>query len=300
MAAELIGILVALVSAASWAAGAILLKPFAERLPASALAFAKGIFGLVLLGALILMFGLPSPPWGGAVVLFISGILGIGVADTLFFRALRELSSHSVVQLMLLGQVATIAMAVIFLGETLVWGQWLGLALVILGVTLVLLEPEPAGEGGRAASARGVLFGLGSVMAMAVSATLAKGALAQTDALVATWWRIAGGVVSLFVAAPLFYLGFGNWMRPLLSDGSLALRFGLIATLVTLGGFYLSLLAMKLTPLAIANTLLSTEPLFVLLIMALVYGQLPSRRRLVGSLCGVLGIAILSAKTLWG
>ncbi|QIK37253.1 DMT family transporter [Caldichromatium japonicum] len=299
MAQELIGILAALASAATWAAGALLLKPFAERLPAMALAFAKGVFSLIVLCALILLAQPAAPSWMTAAVLFSSGILGIGVADTLFFKALRALSSHSVVQLMLLGQVATIIMAVAFLGERLVWLQWGGLGLVILGVALVLLDPEPGAEEGEGrATARGVLFGLGSVLAMAFSVTLAKGALAETDALTATWWRMAGGVVSLFVSAPMFYLGAGNWLTPLVADWRLAICFCLIATLVALGGFFLSLVAMKWTPLAIANTLLSTEPLFVLLITFLVYHQIPSRRRLAGSLIGVVGVAVLSVRTL--
>jgi drug/metabolite transporter (DMT)-like permease len=301
MALELIGILAALGSAATWAVGALLLKPFAERLPAMALAFAKGVFGLGVLGLLILMVGPTSLSWTTATVLFLSGVLGIGVADTLFFKALRELSSHTVVQLMLLGQVATIAMAVVFLGESLLGLQWLGVGLVILGVAIVLMAPEDGAEEGTDANVRatrrGVLFGLGSVLAMAVSVTLAKGALDEADALSATWLRIAGGVVSLFVFAPLFYLGRGNWLSPILTDWRLALRFCLIATFVTLGGFFLSLLAMKLTPLAIANTLLSTEPLFVLLIMALFYRETPSTRRLTGSLVGLVGVAIISART---
>ena len=303
MALELIGILAALGSAATWAVGALLLKPFAERLPAMALAFAKGVFGLGVLGGLILVIGPANPSWTTAAILFLSGVLGIGVADTLFFKALRELSPHSVVQLMLLGQAATIAMAVVFLGESLVWLQWLGVGLVILGVAIVLMAPdEGAGEGTDAdarATRRGVLFGLGSVMAMAVSVTMAKGALDEADALTATWLRIAGGVVSLFLFAPLFYLGRGNWLSPILADWRLAIRFCLIATFVTLGGFFLSLLAMKLTPLAIANTLLSTEPLFVLLIMALFYRETPGARRLTGSLVGVAGVAIISARTLF-
>jgi drug/metabolite transporter (DMT)-like permease len=301
MALELIGILAALGSAATWAVGALLLKPFAERLPAMALAFAKGVFGLGVLGLLILMVGPTSLSWTTATVLSLSGVLGIGVADTLFFKALRELSSHTVVQLMLLGQVATIAMAVVFLGESLLGLQWLGVGLVILGVAIVLMAPEDGAEEGTDANVRatrrGVLFGLGSVLAMAVSVTLAKGALDEADALSATWLRIAGGVVSLFVFAPLFYLGRGNWLSPILTDWRLALRFCLIATFVTLGGFFLSLLAMKLTPLAIANTLLSTEPLFVLLIMALFYRETPSTRRLTGSLVGLVGVAIISART---
>jgi drug/metabolite transporter (DMT)-like permease len=78
MALELIGLLAALGSAATWAVGALLLKPFAERLPAMALAFAKGIFGLIVLGLLIWLIGPDAMSWTAALVLFLSGVLGIG------------------------------------------------------------------------------------------------------------------------------------------------------------------------------------------------------------------------------
>lgn len=296
MGLELIGILAALGSAATWAVGALFMKPFAERLPAMGLAFAKGVFGLVLLGGAMLLIGSAPTSWAVVWVLVLSGVLGIGVADTLFFKALRDLSSHSVVQLMLLGQVATIGMAVLFLGETLAWAEWLGVALVIAGVAVVLTGP--AEDGDSTATKRGILFGLVSVLSMAASVTMAKGVLDDVDALTATFLRILGGVVSLFLLAPVFYLGKGNWITPLLSDRRLALQFCALATFVTFGGFFLSLLAMKLTPLAIANTLLSTEPLFVLLLMAVLYKEKPDVRRLAGSLVGVLGVGFISSKSL--
>lgn len=268
------------------------------------LAFAKGVLGLLLLGLAILVLGIPSITAQVFWVLLLSGVLGIGVADTLFFKALRELSPHSVVQLMLLGQVATIAMAMVFLGETLAWQELLGVALVIVGVAVVLTGPaEGAGEEPRdqhqmSATKRGIIFGLVSVLAMAVSVTMAKGVLDEVDALTATFVRILGGVISLFLLAPLFYLGRGNWLTPLVSDRRLALRFLAIAAFMTFGGFFLSLLAMQLTPLAIANTLLSTEPLFVLLIMAVFYKESPDARRLIGSLIGVVGVGLISSKSL--
>lgn len=297
MPLEFIGILAALGSAASWAVGALLMKPFAERFPALGLTLAKGVFGIVLLGGVLLVAAPHEIDTTAVWVLLASGVLGIGVADTFFFLSLRELSSHSVVQLMLLGQVATIGMAVTFLGESLSWHQWLGVALVVGGVTVVLASghEEPGGVSG---SRRGVLYGLGSVLAMAVSVTMAKGVLDTTDALSATFLRITGGVLSLFVLAPLLYSGSVRWIRPLLNDWRLTLRFCAIATFVTFGGFFLSLVAMKLSPLAVANTLLSTEPLFVLLIAALIYGERPDARRLTGSAIGVVGVGVISSKTM--
>jgi len=296
VANELVGIIAALASAASWAVGAILLKPYAEQLPAMGLAFVKGTLGLFVLGTTILALGPHEIGWRTFWTLLFSGALGIGVADSLFFRALRELSSHSVVQLMLLGQVVTIALAVLFLGESLRIPQWIGVALVVAGVWVVLSDRNPDQK--NSGSRRGILYGLVSVLAMAVSVTMAKDVLDSVDALSATFIRIAGGVVAIFLIASALGRAGGEWWRPLVADWRVTARFCAIAIFVTFGGFFLSLLALKYAQLAIANTLLSTEPLFVLLIAALSFGERPEPRRLLGSLVSVAGVGFISSNTL--
>lgn len=295
MSLELIGILAALASSASWAIGAILLKPYAERFSAITLTFAKGIVGILILGGAVLLTGSWNVPPESFWVLLVSGALGIGVADTLFFRALRDLSSHSVVQLMLLGQVATIGMAVAFLGEALSTLEWIGVLLVILGVWVVLSDRRP----GPAGTARpvAVLFGLASVLAMAASVTMAKGALDSVDPLPATLIRVGGGMVALMFMVAVLSRGRGNGPHALLADWRVLGRFFAIAVFVTFGGFFLSLLAFKYARLAIANTLLSTEPLFVLLIAAVAFNERPETRRVVGSLVSVAGVGCISARS---
>jgi drug/metabolite transporter (DMT)-like permease len=296
MGTELIGILAALASAAAWAIGAMLLKPYAEQFPALTLTFTKGAVALVVLGVAVLVSGPQAIPSGAFWILFASGALGIGVADTLFFRALRELSPHSVVQLMLLGQVATIGMAVVFLSESLISLEWTGVALVTVGVWVVLSD-------GRQMSASGprplaVLYGLASVLAMAASVTMAKGALESVDPLTATFIRIAGGMVAVMLIASVFSRTTERRFRFFWADWRTAAKFSAIAAFITFGGFFLSLLALKYARLAIANTLLSTEPLFVLLIAAVVLKERPQTRRVIGSLISLAGVACISAKSL--
>lgn len=298
MTPELIGILAALGSAATWAVGAMLLKPFADRLPAAGMAFLKGVLGLIVLGAAILVKGAGDFSWQAGGLLFASGVLGIAIADSFFFKALKELSPYAIVQLMLLGQVATIGMALVFLDERLFWIEWLGVLCVIVGVWVVIAEPRAASSD-PGAMRRGIAYGLVSVLSMAISATVAKGSLAEVDVLTATFLRIAGGVFSLMVFAPMLLKGWDTWLTPIFADRRVAVRFSAIATFVTFGGFFLSLVALKYTPLVIANTLLSTEPLFVLAIMFMLYREIPAARRVGGSLAGAVGIGLISSKGLF-
>lgn len=273
----------------------MLLKPYAEQFPALTLTFTKGVVAVVVLGAAVFFSGWPAVSVGAFWILFASGALGIGVADTLFFRALRELSPHSVVQLMLLGQVATIAMAVVFLGELLISLEWIGVGLVTLGVWVVLSD-------GRQVSASGprplaVFYGLASVLAMAASVTIAKGALDTVDPLAATLIRIVGGMASVVLIVSVFSRTKERRFRFFWTDWRTAAKFSAIAAFITFGGFFLSLLALKYARLAIANTLLSTEPLFVLLIAAVFLKERLEARRVIGSLISLAGVACISAKS---
>jgi drug/metabolite transporter (DMT)-like permease len=275
----------------------MLLKPYAERFSALTLTFTKGVVALVVLGAAVLVSGSDAIPSGAFWILFASGALGIGIADTLFFRALRELSPHSVVQLMLLGQVATIGMAVVFLGESLISLEWTGVALVIVGVWVVLSDGRQMNGSGPSPLA--VLYGLASVLAMAASVTMAKGALESVDPLVATLIRIAGGMAAVVLIVFVFSHTTERRFHFFWTDWRTAAKFAAIAAFITFGGFFLSLLALKYARLAIANTLLSTEPLFVLLIAAVFLKERPEARRVIGSLISLAGIACISAKSIW-
>ena len=56
---------------------------------------------------------------------------------------------------------------------------------------------------------------------------------------------------------------FKVWLQPL-RQGGLKWRFAIAVAVVTFGGFWLALFAVKRLDVSIANTLLATEPLFAL------------------------------------
>ena len=90
-----LGEAMALGSAATWAFGVILARQLGRTLPPPTLNLFKN--GLVLLAltplALVSTHGqLPSLGTGALLLTLVSGIMGIAVADTLYFRALNELS----------------------------------------------------------------------------------------------------------------------------------------------------------------------------------------------------------------
>lgn len=289
MGERLIGIAAALGSAASWALGSVLFKKLGDELPPVALTFAKGVAGVVLLGLALVPTGYSGVDLWPLTLLIVSGLLGIAVGDTFFFMALRNLGAHSVVVLLTLGQVFTLLLAVAWLGERPSATEWMGIVLILTGVTMVLWV-RLWGESGSIGLA-GIGWGLAAVGCMAVSIVIAKEALATTGSIQATFIRMLAGTVGIFLfAAPTRQLA--GFLKPLAKPRFAGL-FLVSVAVVTFGGFWLSLFAIKEVDVAVANTLGSTEPLFVLPLAAFVLRETITPAAVAGSTIACVGIVLL-------
>ena len=283
-----IGIVAALASAASWALGSILFKKLGDQLSPIALTFAKGVTGSVFLALPLGSSGFRAIEAPELMMLTLSGLLGIAIGDTLFFKALGSLGAQAVVVLLALGQVFTLILAVVWLGERLGAMEWFGIALVVSGVTLVLWMRISEHGSSRLVGAG---WGLAAVACMAVSTIIAKEALATTDSVQAAFIRMLAGTIGIFLfAAPIRQL-FGQ-LRPL-KQPRFAGLFLVSVALVTFGGFWLSLFAIKNVDVAVANTLGSTEPLFVLPLAAWLSKETIKPAVMGGAILAVLGIFLL-------
>jgi drug/metabolite transporter (DMT)-like permease len=305
-----LGAAAAIGSAAAWAVGAYLFKSLGEILTPLAMTLAKGVCSLFLLGFAMAIMGCPPMDWHSVCFLSVSGLLGIALGDTLFFRALQGLKPFHLLVLAVLGQVLTVVLAVIFLEEPLTLAAVIGILCVVAGVTIVLRGPasnrptigddgrneEPSPTIGRAetrARTLGVIFGLLSVTCMATSSVIAKKGLGdESFTIQATFIRMLAGTVGVF----LYGAGtkqVSGWFKPF-RESKLIGKFVGAVTVVTFGGFWLGMVSFKYTSVAIASTLTSTEPVFGLIIAAIVFGERIRRFAVVGTAITLLGVVLLS------
>ncbi len=98
----------------------------------------KSLFSVLLLAISLIFVGWTSVPFSSLGWLILSGLIGIAAGDTFFFAALRLLPVHQLIVLMMLAPGITLIMAILFLGEMPSPIAWLGIALVLSGVTLTL------------------------------------------------------------------------------------------------------------------------------------------------------------------
>lgn len=264
-------------------------KKVGERMSSSGMTLAKGMLSVVMLGAVVWIIGFQAMDSQAVWILIASGLIGIAAGDTFFFKALQDLSPVSMIVLMVMGQVLTILLALVFLQEMPSATEWAGIACIITGVA-VALSADLGGEQ-KPSTKRGLAYGMLAVVCMAVSFTIAKGPLDRLPSLQSAFVRMAAGTAGIF-AVGLMGRQIGGWMQPL-RDGKFFLRFFIAVSVVTFGGFWLSLHAMKHLDLALANTLNSTEPIFVLPLAYFVLQEKIKPRSAAGALIAVAGVAII-------
>lgn len=237
-------------------------------------AHVPGLSGFyILVGALqvaMAAIAVLAVPWeGGASVgavmaAAISGVLW-GLTLLLFFYSLRILEVSRAVPIFHTYPVFVALMAVVFLEERLPLIHWAAILVVVGGAGLVTLGQDKRGEAQRMTMAFALLF---------LASILTAGAIVATKAAVEEMnlWNVFA-LRSLFLGAvlllPVVWPHGLQQVRTILANGrSVSLIFvteGILAG----AGVYIMLLALSLGPASLASTLMSTRPVFVLIISTL-------------------------------
>lgn len=297
---DLLGVLASLGSALAWAVGSILFRRIGERASPSAMNLTKSLLGLGLLGLGVLATGLTAFPLSQFLPLALSGVLGIAIGDTLFFAALVRLEPRVTLMLATVGNVMTVLLAAVVLGERLDVLAWVGVALVLGAVAWVLqLGAEPGATPAATGRARrvGIFCGVGAAFATSSSLLIAKVAMEsgaveqQMSALQATWVRLFAGVLALGLfralqgglVADLAAFKLPGFVRELL----------VAVTVVMFGGFWLSLLSLRYTDAAVATALAGTEPILVLPLLRFWLGERVRPAAWAAAAVGVFGVALI-------
>ena len=288
----LLGSGAALGSAMAWAMGSILYRKIGDAASPLGMNLGKGLLGLCLIGVWLLFVGVEPMDTRSVVYLSISGLLGIALGDTFFFMALVRIDPRQTLLLGTVGQVFTVLLALLFLGERPTALTWIGIVLVLGGVTWVLRERLPReSRERRKVRVAGIAYGLIAAVLMSSSVITAKVGVATVPTVQATALRLLSGMVGLGLYG-LATRDLRAWLQPF-TDVSL-LRSIIVAVVVTIfGGFWLSIVSLKHIDASAATILTSTEPLFVLPLVVLFLGERVSFKAVLGASVAVGGVALV-------
>lgn len=292
-----IGEIAALSAALLWAISSIIYRGLGLKIPPLQLNLYKGIIAIALILVTLLIQGATftnfSSSSSAIALLFLGGIIGIGLGDTAYFAALNSLGARRTLLLETSSPTMGALLAFIFIGEQLSPSSWCGILLTILGIAWVISERNPKDSRDNSSILpKGIIWGILAAIAQAVGAVISRFALTQSDItpLESTLIRLGGGIVIV-----LILLLFSAARQPAIRWQLSRLNLSIIAIAAfgsTYLGIWLQQISLKFAPTGIAQTFLATGPLFILPIVAL-QGEKISLRAIFGVVISLGGIALM-------
>ena len=213
----MIGEFAALGAAISWTVSALLYgKALSETKPVSANIVRLTLTSAVLLAFLVAtgMLGvLASLPTNVVVLAGVSGIIGLGLGDTLYMISLKMIGVTRAVPVTCTYPLFNLLWVALFAGEPVTWSVALGAVVIVSGVWLLSLEQK--GEAGvqKKLLSKGLAVALATALLWSVSIAMMGLAVKETpnldDAFAINAVRVFTIAISFAVSAPLLDMSLG-------------------------------------------------------------------------------------------
>ncbi|MCG9647795.1 DMT family transporter [Vibrio brasiliensis] len=288
------GEMAAIGAAIAWAVATWIYSQFSHRFSALQLNIVKGVIASAMMLMVLPFEGAvePSIETQHLIILAVSGVVGIAIGDSAYFASLKRIGANKTLLLESLAPPLSGVLALLALGSVLSVQSWLGVVVTTLAVTFVIFQPS---EANSEMSWSGVAFGLLASVCQASGVVISHYALVAGDLppLLGAFIRLTVGVLAVMVVINLFeanpYKGIKQHLKELTS-GALLWLIGAIFV-GTFLALWLQQVALKHANPAIAQTLIATSPLFILIIY-LIKGQRVSAKSALGTLVAVGGISL--------
>ena len=295
---KMIGELAALGAAVSWTVSAVLYKKaLMQAKPVSANIIRLTCTAVVLL-ALLVVLGktevIMSLPQNVIVLAIVSGVIGLGVGDTLYMMSLRDVGVARAVPITCTYPLFNLLWAVLLAGEAVTFPVVLGAVIIVLGIWL-LSQADQTGESKLQTRTlyKGLTLALATAVVWSVSIAMINMAVMETPdldhALAINVVRVMAVAVTFFAVSPVMDRGLGF----------LKMNRKTIATLITggivalgLGWFFLSYSFVE-TLESRAVPISSTTPLFSTLASIVLLHEKVTAKNAAGSTIIVIGIFLI-------
>ena len=306
MSKELIGQAFALATAITWAFALVLFRHSGRQIRPLPLNLFKCVVAAALFVVTVLLGPLvpgwlgeecrwPGTGWSAESLwrLIGSGVIGIAVADTLFFAALNRIGVGilSIVDC-LYTPFVILCSWLLLPGDVLTWYHVAGAALVLSGVVVSSGHSPPANTT-RGQLVAGILYGAGAMGLMALGIVMAKPAFDDVPLIWACLIRLVAGSAALAAIVAMLPDGRQLWgvFRP-----SLTWRTAVPAALLGSYLAYLFWMAGFKYANAAANAILNqTSIVFAIILATLVLREPFTRRKAVSVCLALSGMAVVMA-----
>jgi drug/metabolite transporter (DMT)-like permease len=284
----------ALSSAGVWAVAVILFKKSGETVRPFALNLFRITIATVLLALTMIIAG--KDAWHRAplidyLILFASGIIAIGISDTLFHLCLNIVGAGINAIVDCTYSPLVVVFAYFLIDERLGPWQFAGMAFVIAGVVVAARHEPPPGISTRRLVV-GVIYGLLSMATLAFGIVIAKPVLNRSPVLWATTMRQVGSLLGMLPIALVL-----RRRREIFSvfKPVRVWKYSLTGTIL---GSYLALImwiaGMKYTKTGIAAILNQSTTIYILLFASLFLKEPFTRRKALAAALAIIGIVMVT------
>ncbi len=296
-----LGELAALAAALSWTLVAILYTAVGKRIGALAMSLIR----IAIACALLMIYeritrGLWLPTDIGArawILLGTSGFVWFFLSDLCLLKAYLLIGPRLSLLIMSLTPPMAAALSWICIGDQLALVRWMGMAVTLGGVALVLLEQPNRSDrtdrpGAKGQSRRGILLALLAAALQAIAFLLSKAGVGACGAMAATLIAMLGALLGHIMLITLWR----RWpaMVAATRDGQILLILTCAATIGPFIGVVLSMTALHYAPTGVVSTIIATMPILILPFSIFLYRERIGLCAVVGAVVAIAGVALLS------
>ena len=221
--------------------------------------------------------------------------VGIALGDTAYFQAVRKAGARRALTMFTLSPTMAALIALIFLDEQLSLVTWIGIMITVGGVMWVVTEEsgDEKMQINKEDLLPGILFGTLAALGQATGVVMTRSVLTQTNltSLQSTIVRLAPALAALIIIIRILKRRFKNPIKE--SRDKKLIGMVLLSSII---GAYICLwlqqIAIENLSAGIAQTMLSTSPIFILPMSAF-RGEKISVRAITGAVLAIIGITLI-------
>jgi drug/metabolite transporter (DMT)-like permease len=288
------GEILAVTTALVWALAVIFFKKSGDTVHPMGLNLYKNSLAFVLLSITLLVMGdfsWPEMTTQQFIIIIISGILGLGISDALFFKSLNLLGAGLIAIVDCLYSPLVIILSFFWLGEKLSWLQIAGTCL-ILSAILTAANKKSRANITRKDQIAGVIYGVLAMITVALSIVMVKPLLSQLPLMMVVELRIAAGLAATALIIAV------HPQRKIILQSLLIKKNRAYTFLGSFIGTYMAQIlwvaGMKFTLASIAAVLNQSSNVFIFLMAAWFLHEPLNKQRILGIILGVLGVILVS------
>lgn len=251
-----------------------------------------GVYGLIINGSFFPM-GAGSHQW---IWLSVSGLVGFVLGDLFLFQAYVVVGARISMLIMALAPPIAALTGWLLMGETIKTTGLAGMILTFIGISLAILNREPALKEKTRRKVRfkypvkGILLAFGGAAGQGVGLVLSKFGMDGYDPFASTQIRVITGVIGFLIVITLF----GSWagVRHAFSDTKALKHMSVGAFFGPFLGVSFSLIAIQYTSSGVASSLMSIVPVLIIAPSVFLLKEKVTWPEIIGAAIAVIGVVL--------